>query len=87
MPNYNSNNLNLPGIAANSIMLTEEIKKFPLAGGYEFKINPTTSNEHYSIISVYWDEKCIDNNEFYDKLKLVSKQIISTNTKHFLNCS
>jgi hypothetical protein len=90
VPTYNHNNIKLPGIAENAILLTEnnEIIKLPLIGGHDCKINPTYSNEHYSTISIYWDEKCIDNEEFYDKLKQMAKQIISTNnTKHFLNCS
>jgi hypothetical protein len=95
MPHYNKNLLNLPGISNTSIILSEEeqkynnIEKFPLSGGYEFKINPTTSDEHYSIISVYWDEKCIDNKEFYDKLKSMAKEIINNTTHKFksINCS
>ncbi len=89
VPTYNKQNLNLPGIANNSIMLTEKVTKFPLAGGYEFKINPTYKNEHYTIISAYWDTNCIDNQEFYDKLNQMAKDIKPNNeikTKS-INCS
>jgi hypothetical protein len=75
VPTYNKQHINLPGIANNSIMLTDTPTKFPLAGGHEFKINPTYSDEHYTIISVYWDTKCIDNKEFYDKLKQTAEEI------------
>ena len=90
VPTYNKNYLNLPGIANNSIMLTETLTKFPLVGGYEFKINPTYSNEFYSIISVYWDTKCIDNDEFYQNLIQMAKELTKTKMKfntNLINCS
>jgi hypothetical protein len=91
VPTYYKNNLNLPGIANNSIMLTDTMTKFPLAGGYEFKINPTYQNQHYTIISVYWDTKCIDNEEFYNNLNLMAKSILPQQNNRIksnsINCS
>lgn len=92
VPDYHKNNLNLTGIAENSIILTENKTKFPLAGGHEYKINPTYKDEYYTTISVYWDTKCIDNKEFYDKLKIMAEQIVNKENKtknkmKQMNCS
>ena len=79
-PTYKVTTYNLPEIASNNIFLSETNNNkilYPLAGKYEFKINPAYSNQHYTVISVYWDTNCIDNQEFYDKLKLMANDVIS----------
>lgn len=89
VPSYHKNFLNLPEIASNSIMLTQTMTKFPLAGGYEFRINPTYKNDYYTIISIYWDSNCIDNQEFYDNLNKMADDIkpINRTKSNSLNCS
>ena len=62
----------LDGISIERNENNDEIIKYPLAGGYEFKINPTYSDQNYTVISTYWDTNCIDNQEFYDNLNSIN---------------
>ena len=50
----------------------------PFHGAHELKIAQEYKDEHYTLISTYWDERCIDNTEFYDKLNNMANTVLGT---------
>ena len=77
-PTHKVTSYNLPEISSNNIFLIEN-NLYPITNQHQFKINPAYSNQHYTVISVYWDYNCIDNQEFYHKLKLMALDINNKN--------
>jgi len=46
-------------------------KSSPLSGGYDVMFSKSYVGMFYSIVSIYWGKKCIDNDRFYSNLKLL----------------
>jgi len=51
----------------------------PFIGAHELKIAQEYKDQNYTLISTYWDDKCIENKEFYEKLNVMAEQTITPN--------
>ncbi len=51
----------------------------PFFGAHELKISQEYKNNHYTLISTHWDENCIDNIEFYNKLNQMADNVLGIN--------